>query len=97
VESPAPLTATLCSCAVDRTSFRERRRGLSDLPHEADNDRPKYDGWRMLAYKDGRTVRLVSRRGRDHTATFPDIALAVASLPTLARAAAVAASAAVAP
>jgi bifunctional non-homologous end joining protein LigD len=41
----------------------------------------KYDGWRMLAYKDGRKVRLVSRRGRDHTATFPDITAAIASLP----------------
>jgi bifunctional non-homologous end joining protein LigD len=41
----------------------------------------KYDGWRMLAYKDGRKVRLVSRRGRDHTATFSDLARAIASLP----------------
>lgn len=41
----------------------------------------KYDGWRMLAYKDGDRVRLVSRNGRDHTARFPDIAGAVAKLP----------------
>ena len=27
----------------------------------------KVDGWRMLAYKDGQRVRLVSRNGRDHT------------------------------
>jgi ATP-dependent DNA ligase len=27
----------------------------------------KYDGWRMIAYKDDRTVHLVSRHGLDHT------------------------------
>ena len=31
----------------------------------------KVDGWRMLAYKDGDRVRLVSRNGRDHTRRFP--------------------------
>ena len=25
----------------------------------------KYDGWRMVAYKNGNDVRLVSRNGRD--------------------------------
>ena len=30
----------------------------------------KVDGWRMLAYKDGPRVRLVSRNGRDHTQRF---------------------------
>jgi bifunctional non-homologous end joining protein LigD len=41
----------------------------------------KIDGWRMLAYKDGRTVRLESRNGVDHTRRFPDVAAAVAALP----------------
>ena len=41
----------------------------------------KIDGWRMLAYKDGRTVRLESRSGVDHTRRFPDLAAAVAALP----------------
>src|SRR5438105_497663 len=40
----------------------------------------KYDGWRMLAYKDDDHVRLVSRNGRDHTERFADIARAVAQL-----------------
>jgi bifunctional non-homologous end joining protein LigD len=40
----------------------------------------KYDGWRMLALKDGERVRLVSRNGRDHTARFAEIAHAVAQL-----------------
>src|SRR5262249_4346362 len=41
----------------------------------------KVDGWRMLAYKDGDRVRLVSRNGRDHTRRFADLAAAVAKLP----------------
>jgi bifunctional non-homologous end joining protein LigD len=41
----------------------------------------KVDGWRMLAYKHGSHVRLVSRNGVDHTARFPDVAGAVAKLP----------------
>ena len=40
----------------------------------------KVDGWRMLAYKDGDRVRLISRNGRDHTRRFRDIAAAVAKL-----------------
>src|SRR5262245_59425546 len=38
------------------------------------------DGWRMLAYKDGARVRLLSRSGRDHTRRFHDIAVAVSKL-----------------
>ena len=40
----------------------------------------KVDGWRILAYKDGGRVRLVSRNGRDHTRRFAEIAAAVAKL-----------------
>src|SRR5262249_19242255 len=45
----------------------------------------KYDGWRMLAYKDGPRVRLVSRQRVDHTDRFPELAAAIAALkaPTL--------------
>jgi ATP dependent DNA ligase domain len=42
----------------------------------------KIDGWRMLAYKDGDRVRLISRNGRDHTRRFAGIAAAVAKLST---------------
>jgi bifunctional non-homologous end joining protein LigD len=41
----------------------------------------KYNGWRMIAYKDGRNVRLVSRRGVDHTERFAEIGAAVRRLP----------------
>lgn len=40
----------------------------------------KVDRWRILAYKDGDRVRLVSRNGRDHTRRFRDIAAAVSKL-----------------
>jgi hypothetical protein len=37
----------------------------------------KVDGWRILAYKDGARVYLVSRSGRKHTRHFAGIAAAV--------------------
>ena len=40
----------------------------------------KVDGWRMLAFKAGRSVRLESRNVVDHTRRFPDLAAAVAAL-----------------
>ena len=41
----------------------------------------KVDGWRILAYKDGATVRLVSRTGVEHSKRFRGIAEAIAVLP----------------
>ena len=40
----------------------------------------KVDGWRIVAYKHGPRVRLVSRNGRDHTRRFHQIASAVSKL-----------------
>ena len=40
----------------------------------------KVDGWRMVAYKDGTRVRLVSRNGVDHTYRFRDVATALSKL-----------------
>ena len=40
----------------------------------------KVDGWRMLAYKDGPRVRLISRNAVDHTARFRELARAIAKL-----------------
>jgi len=36
----------------------------------------KYDGWRMLALKDGPRVRLISRQGVDDTERFRELAAA---------------------
>jgi bifunctional non-homologous end joining protein LigD len=33
----------------------------------------KVDGWRMLAYKDGSPVRLISRQAVDHTRRFREL------------------------
>ena len=41
----------------------------------------KYDGFRILAYKEGRRVTLVTRNLKDRTADFPEVAKAVAALP----------------
>jgi bifunctional non-homologous end joining protein LigD len=44
----------------------------------------KYDGWRVMAYKQGATVRLRSRHGIDCTGRFRELAAAIASVPTAA-------------
>lgn len=41
----------------------------------------KYDGYRILAYKEGRNVTLRSRNDKDRTETFANVAKAVANLP----------------
>lgn len=40
----------------------------------------KTDGWRMLAYKTGDDVKLISRPGRDHTKRFADLVTAIRAL-----------------
>lgn len=40
----------------------------------------KYDGDRMLAYKEGTRVRLLSRNGKDRTSRFPKIVTAIGKL-----------------
>jgi len=42
----------------------------------------KYDGWRMIAYKNGRHVQLISRAGKDHSHRFADLAAAIRTLPS---------------
>jgi bifunctional non-homologous end joining protein LigD len=41
----------------------------------------KYDGWRMVAYKDDDRVGLISWTGRDHTKHFPELVSALRALP----------------
>lgn len=59
---------------------------LATLIHEP-FDRPgwvyeeKYDGFRILAYKEGARVRLLSRNDHDRTATYADVAQTVGRLP----------------
>lgn len=41
----------------------------------------KYDGYRIIAYKEGDRVALISRNGIDRTARYPGVAQAIAKLP----------------
>jgi bifunctional non-homologous end joining protein LigD len=41
----------------------------------------KYDGFRFLAYKEGREVTLLTRNMKDRTGEFPEVAAALAKLP----------------
>ena len=41
----------------------------------------KYDGYRILAYKEGARVTLLSRNQKDRTGTFSAVAEAIAALP----------------
>jgi len=41
----------------------------------------KVDGYRIVAHKDEGAVSIVSRQSKDHTARFPELANALASLP----------------
>jgi bifunctional non-homologous end joining protein LigD len=62
---PQPMLATLVAQPFDRPGWVYEE---------------KYDGDRMLAYKEGPRVRLLSRNGKDNTARFPKIVSAIASL-----------------
>ncbi|HEX9245992.1 MAG TPA: non-homologous end-joining DNA ligase [bacterium] len=42
----------------------------------------KYDGDRILAYKEGERIRLLSRNAKDHTAQFGQITAAITALPS---------------
>src|SRR5579884_3339633 len=61
----SPMLATLVKAPFDRPGW---------LYEE------KYDGFRILAYKEGRRVTLVSRNDKDRTRAFANIADAIARL-----------------
>lgn len=58
------------------TTLREAPPTAGDWLHEV-----KWDGYRMLAYKQRGKVRLQSRKGLDWTGDFPELVAALASLP----------------
>ena len=78
-----PASARKARGASDRIPFRVRPM-LATLVDEPFH-RPgwvyeeKYDGYRILAYKEGREVTLLSRNAKDRTETFSEIARAIAS------------------
>jgi len=50
------------------------------IHHEGWVYEEKVDGYRMVAYKADRSVKLVSRQGVDHTSRYPDIVAALRAL-----------------
>lgn len=70
--------------ASDRIPFRVRPMLATLVPepfhHPGWVYEEKYDGYRILAYKEGNRVTLFSRNAKDRTETFSDIARAIASL-----------------
>lgn len=71
---------------TDRIPFRVQPMLATLVPEPF--DRPgwayeeKYDGFRILAYKEGARVSLLSRNGKDRTPAYPNIAAAIARLPS---------------
>jgi bifunctional non-homologous end joining protein LigD len=62
---PHPMLATQVAEPVDRPGWAYEE---------------KYDGYRILAYKEGAKVTLLSRNGKNRSETFPGIAAALKSL-----------------
>ena len=62
----APMLATLVDAPVDRAGWVAEE---------------KYDGIRLLAYREGRVVSLVTRNDIDRSADFPGVAASIARLP----------------
>jgi bifunctional non-homologous end joining protein LigD len=70
---------------TDRIPIRVRPM-LATLVHEPFHHpgwvyEEKYDGYRILAYKEGPRVRLLSRNANDRTGTYREVAEAVGALP----------------
>ncbi len=86
-EPAADLADTLARTAppgsVGSTGFKPMLAETADGPFSRDGwvFEIKYDGYRMLAEKDGRHVTLRYRSGLDATAVFPEIATALRRLP----------------
>lgn len=70
----------------DRVPFRVRPMLATLIPEPFDTPgwiyEEKYDGFRLLAYKEGSRVTLLSRNDKDKTAAFSSIAAAITQLPS---------------
>ncbi len=66
---PSAVEPALCTLVTETPAG-------NDWIHEI-----KFDGYRIVAHKDGARVRLLSRNGKDWTARFASVARAVAGLP----------------
>ena len=75
-----------------RSTHPHRRAREAALPGPGWLHEIKHDGYRLLARKDGGTVRLFTRKANTWTERFPAIAAAAAALPSTAMALPVVAS-----
>jgi len=70
---------------TDRIPFRVQPMLATLVPRPFDTPgwvyEEKYDGFRILAYKEGASVSLLSRNGKDRNQSYPDIAATIAKLP----------------
>jgi bifunctional non-homologous end joining protein LigD len=62
---PQPMLATLVAEPIDRPGWVYEE---------------KYDGYRIIAYKEGSEVTLLSRNGKDRSLTFPGVAAEIRKL-----------------
>ena len=55
---------------------------LVDAVPEGENwvHETKFDGYRLLGFRAGQTVRLITRNGKDWTGSFPSLAAALSEL-----------------
>ena len=69
---------------TDKIPFRVQPMLATIVPEPFDRPRwvyeEKYDGFRILAYKEGASVSLLPRNGKDRNQTYPNIAAAIARL-----------------
>jgi bifunctional non-homologous end joining protein LigD len=74
---PFRVTVTTRDDALSPRPYRRLHRSLyPDWVHEI-----KHDGYRLIVRRDGKAVRLVTRRGHDWTHRYPSIAADAAMLP----------------
>jgi bifunctional non-homologous end joining protein LigD len=86
-ETPARLDAARLAPGGPRESLPKRLQPMLAETGEAPQSdphwryEPKLDGYRVIAFVEGKSVRLLSRRGLDLTPFFPEIAAELAAHP----------------
>jgi bifunctional non-homologous end joining protein LigD len=73
----------MLSNRVVKENFSPQLATLTDVPPEGDQwvHEAKLDGYRTLAYKDGKSVRFITRNGNDWTATYAELASELQKFP----------------
>lgn len=80
---PSRCAVNSRSMALPRINVMQADEVARPFHHDGWVYEEKYDGWRMVAYKDGTEVRFVSRAGKEHGRRFVDLAAAIRALPPM--------------